>query len=374
MSIMSAPEQRSDERPLMIAYWGRRGALGRFTLNLMGAMTTGARTTVSVARGNELFANFAKFGDSVFPVDTFSSALGVLSVSRLMHLRHALEERLVLDHTRAFVSLMPHIWSPLIAGVLRRQQVRHVAVVHDADRHPGDDTAYLLPWLLREAHAADRVVTLSQAVADRLIASRGIAPDKVTVLFHPDISFASETVRVPKAKALRVLFLGRIMPYKGLSLFVDAVEMLRERGVPLDIGVFGSGDLGPEAARLVKLGAEVVNRWIAEDEFAGILRRYDVVVLSHTEASQSGVIAAAFGAGLPVVVTPVGGLSEQVTSGVNGIITGEVTSEAIAAAIWRLANDRSLLQKLQDGVRATGQSRSMEAFRDALMAVALDGT
>ena len=172
---------------------------------------------------------------------------------------------------------------------------------------------------------------------------------------------------------MRVLFLGRILPYKGLPLFVDAAELLRQRGIPVDIGVFGSGDLGAEASRLAKLGAEVVNRWIAEDEFAAILRRYDVVVLSHTEASQSGIVAAAFGAGLPVIVTPVGGLAGQVSPGVNGLIAAGVTPDAVAAAIAQLVEDGEMLRRLQNGVRATAQSRSMESFRDALLSVALEG-
>ena len=92
---------------------------------------------------------------------------------------------MIADRTRAFVSLMPHVWSPLITSVLRRNKIRHVAVVHDADPHPGDHTAVLVPWLLREARAADRVVTLSQAVADRLIKSRGIAPKKSPCSFIP---------------------------------------------------------------------------------------------------------------------------------------------------------------------------------------------
>ncbi len=357
----------------MFAFWGRRGALCRFTLNLTQSLTAAGvpGSTISVARGNELFAEFAQFGDRIFPIDTFFSTLGALAIPRLLRLRRELEARMIADRTRAFVSLMPHVWSPLVTSVLRRNKIRHVAVVHDAEPHPGDQTAVLLPWLLREARSADRVVTLSRAVADRLIESRRIAPDKITVLFHPDIGFSPVPMAPPRQGALRVLFLGRVLPYKGLPLLVDAVDLLRQRGIPVHLGVYGAGDLGAELTRLGRLGAEVVNRWIAEDEFAAILGQFDVVVLSYTEASQSGVVAAAFGAGLPVIVTPVGGLAEQVVEGVNGLVAASVSPSAVAEAISQLVEDGEMLRRLQEGIRATAKSRSMESFRDALVSVAL---
>jgi hypothetical protein len=57
------------------------------------------------------------------------------------------------------------------------------------------------------------------------------------------------------------------------------------------------------SARLEGIKAEVINRWLDEDEIATILGRHDVLVAFHIEASQSGVVAAALGAGLPVDVT-----------------------------------------------------------------------
>ena len=68
--------------------------------------------------------------------------------------------------------------------------------------------------------------------------------------------------------------MGRIMPYKGLPLFLDAVELLREQNVPVEIGIFGEGPLGASADRLEKLGAEVGNHWLTEAEIASVLPRF----------------------------------------------------------------------------------------------------
>jgi glycosyltransferase involved in cell wall biosynthesis len=368
--------KKQTNRPLMIAYWGRRGSLCRFALNLAEVVASreSRGTTISVSDANEVFDDFSRFGDLIFPVKTFSSSVGAFALPhRVVGLQHRLAARFARDRTRALVSLMSHVWSPLTVPVIRRAGIRHVVVVHDGDQHPGDRSRIVNDWLIREARAADRVVTLSHSVAERLVSTNQIPRRRITVLFHPDLDYGriSEPIR-ERSAPLRVLFMGRILPYKGLGLFVDAVELLRAKGVDIQVGVFGSGHLGNEAHRLEALGAKVDNRWIDDHEMKAVLARYDVVVLSYIAASQSGVISAAFGAGLPVVATPVGGLVEQVIPEVTGLVAAAVTAAAIADALSRLAEDRALLDRLRKGVAATAQSRSMPSFLDAIASIALD--
>ncbi len=70
----------------------------------------------------------------------------------------------------------------------------------------------------------------------------------------------------------------------------------------------------------LKLGANVVNRWLNEEESPTALSAHHAVVLAHIEASQSGVAASAVGAGAPIISTPVGGLREQVVDGETGLL------------------------------------------------------
>jgi glycosyltransferase involved in cell wall biosynthesis len=157
------------------------------------------------------------------------------------------------------------------------------------------------------------------------------------------------------------------MRYKGLSLFVDALERLRASGIEFEAGVFGEGNLGPERDRLEKLGAEIQNRWITENEIGPILSRFDVVVASHVEASQSGVVAVSLGSGVPVVVTPVGGLPLQIANGINGLVASAATSEALAAAIGRLAEDPTLTERLREGACKMSSAQSAGAFLNRLV-------
>ncbi|MBV8588507.1 MAG: glycosyltransferase, partial [Acetobacteraceae bacterium] len=113
------------------------------------------------------------------------------------------------------------------------------------------------------------------------------------------------------AGPFRLLSFGRLLPYKGLDLLAEALVQLGPRA-DLQVRVVGSG---PESETLRQLrmlpGVAVENRWVPEDEVGSLLAWADGLVLSHKEASQSGVAAAAVAAGRWVLATRVGGLVEQ---------------------------------------------------------------
>lgn len=361
---------------IMLLYWGKRGAMPRFTLELARAALEepGIATTVSVSRQNELFQEFAALGPALFPVETFGNPAGAaLKAWRIPLLRRQLRDRIVADRIDAVIELMPHVWSSAVMGVIASTGCRYATIAHDADPHTGDATARVIRVLNRTFRTADRVLTLSEPVARRL-AETGLAEkSKIRTLFHPDFSYSTSTKQPPEqGRPIRLLFLGRIMPYKGLGLFVDTVELLRREGIAVEAGVFGEGPLGEAAGRLANLGAEVVNRWLTDGEIADALARYHVMVLSHTEASQSGVAAAALGAGLPVISTPVGGLVEQVKDGETGLLARGVDAPSLAEAVKRLIGDPSLYRRMTEAIRSGREARSMRAFLHAAIAATLD--
>jgi glycosyltransferase involved in cell wall biosynthesis len=196
-----------------------------------------------------------------------------------------------------------------------------------------------------------------------------MASERLVTLFLPNLCDHGD----PKPRRreamlpLRILFFGRILPYKGLSLFVSTLELIRARGISIEIGVYGEGKLGRELRRLEALGGKIVNHWIPENEIDKIFASYDVLVLSHIEASQSGAAALALGSGLPVVTTPTGGLTEQIIHEVNGLIADSVTPAALAAQICRLATDPALYHGLSEIISRDGSQRSMRVFLERLI-------
>ena len=99
---------------------------------------------------------------------------------------------------------------------------------------------------------------------------------------------------------------------------------------------------GPESAALATLrklpGVTVENRWVPEGEVGALLAWSDALVLSHREASQSGVAAAAIAAGRWVVATRVGGITEQLRHEPLARLC-DPTEESVAAAIAGLLDN-----------------------------------
>jgi glycosyltransferase involved in cell wall biosynthesis len=351
----------------MFQYWGRRGAVQQLTLEVARAALAEPEiaTTISVSRQSELFDTFKELGSALVAFHTFSSNLGALSSSwRIPATRRRLYDELAERRIEAVIDLLPHVWSPFVTAVIKRAGALYVPIVHDATAHPGDRTGWV-NWLIRRSTAdADLVITLSEAVTKELLSAGRVKPRKLRTLFLPDLSYGpAQPGRDPEVAApKRLLFLGRLMKYKGLSLLLDALEILRDQNVQVSLGVFGEGNIDEELPRLNLFGAEVVNRWLSSEEIADVLGRFDAVVLPYLEASQSGVAAAAFGAGLPVIATPVGGLTEQVTDGHNGVLAQSCSAAGLADAMRRLLLDREFYCRLRSNITADREDRSMRRF------------
>ena len=114
-------------------------------------------------------------------------------------------------------------------------------MIHDAEPHPGERRRLLDLLVRSEARASDRVVTLSNHVADQLLA-RGAPPGKLIRLFHPVFRFGAGAPPASRAAGpFRLLFFGRILPYKGVPMLLEAFASLRRAGAKCVLRVVGRG-------------------------------------------------------------------------------------------------------------------------------------
>ena len=356
---------------VMFMYLGRRGALGRFTLELAQCAATleGVQSRFMISSFGDLTAEIKRTGAYVLEVPTYDSVNAITFVRNYLSARKSMLAEIKRQRPMAVITLMPHIWSPLLVPAIKRCGVFCGSIVHDAVGHPGDDTAQLMPWLLRDAKQADLALTLSRTVADRLVTRNLVKAERTRAMFHPDLNFGSALANRERdmSRPFRLLFFGRIMTYKGLPLLLDALNLLRANGVKFTLCVAGAGNLDKEREILGKLDAEIINRWLADSEIGALFARHDAVVCSHIEASQSGVAATAFGNLMPVIATPVGALTEQVLDGLTGVLARSVSARALAGAIQRLIEEPHLYEQISSHLTATAEVRSMECFLHQLV-------
>jgi glycosyltransferase involved in cell wall biosynthesis len=357
----------------MLIWWGQKGGMAPLVAALAQAALARADLEVSfsLSQASAALPELGALGEALAGridlVPAIRNGVDALRPDRLLAARRAFATSLETRRPDAAVVLMPHVWTPLTTDLFRRARAPWACVVHDAIAHPGDPTARVLGWINSAAASADRVVTLSRFVADQPGVRRLAAPREPVVLFHPVMTpaRAQQRTHAPDG-ALRVLFFGRLFAYRGLALTVEAIERARAGGHDVRLGVFGAGDIEALRPRLAAIGAEVENRWIEEEETAAIVGRYDVMMLSHVEASQSGAAALALGAGMPCIVTPVGALPEQTGFGRAGLVAHAATGEAVGAALIALAGDPARVASLAAGAAALAGEVSAGAFLEAL--------
>jgi glycosyltransferase involved in cell wall biosynthesis len=166
---------------------------------------------------------------------------------------------------------------------------------------------------------------------------------------------APEQRRQPRPRS--ILFFGRMEEYKGIEILLDAMEQLAASGIEFSLVFAGRGPelqrLGARIAALPMISVE--ERFLSPDDAIAEFQSASVVVLPYLDATQSGVAAAAFANGRPVVATQVGGLSEIVVDGVNGLLIEPGSSAALADALTRLLSSDMEWQRLADGATATAR-------------------
>lgn len=365
---------------LLFWYWGRRGAGGQLTLALAEALARrpGAALALSLSRQADLLAETAALGLPTDAVDTYASAADfLLNLPRVPALSRRLVAQAHAHRAGVVVSVMTHLWTPLVAPALRRAGIPFVPLVHDAAPHPGDPGLFWNWRLDRELDAARMAVALSGSVEAAIRARRpGLPVARLPLGAH--LPAAALEAAAPTGQAGDFLLFGRFRAYKGLDLLRDAFRLLRQRHPEARLRVVGEGDAEALAPGLSALeGAQVEPRWVAEADIPPLLASAGALVLPYREASQSGVVSLAHALGVPVVATPVGGLVEQVTDGVDGVVAAATEPAALADAMARLC-DPAERDRLAAGARRTGRALAdwdaqAEALLSALRGAGIGG-
>lgn len=358
-------------RPLKILVWqwGRRGAGPRYAAELVRAFNQEPNTEalLSLSDRAELLQTRSP-PDCALKVSTYSSVIGF--GARLLAapmLAPGLARWLRRERIDIALCAMPAAMDLVMAAALRLARVPYVVVVHEADLHPGDRFAVqirLQRWLVRGARG---IFALSTHVAGRARALGLVGSRALLMAALPPFHYGRD-LPPPGAHGgpVRLLSFGRLLPYKGLDLLADGLERLGPRD-DLELRVVGSGPESPELDRLRALpGVSVENRWVYEEEMASVLGWADALVLSHREASQSGVAAAAIAARRWVIATRVGGLAEQLGNEATAILC-EPDADSLAAAIRTLLTIERVPPERDGAADFTWQQtarRMVEGLRD----------
>ena len=162
--------------------------------------------------------------------------------------------------------------------------------------------------------------TLQKAIEDHGICARfQVVPNAVdTTLFTPFLHNA------PEHNAKRLLFVGSLVPVKGIPYLLQALAQLRRKREDWHLDIAGDGSARAEYECLaIELGIadQVTFTGIkSRREVAALMQRADLFVLPSLCETFATVAAEALAAGTPVLATRCGGPEEFITEQVGMLV------------------------------------------------------
>lgn len=212
--------------------------------------------------------------------------------------------------------------------------------------------------------AADFIVCISE-FHRRFYLSEGADPDKLFVVYCGiDTSHFSPVRRVrPDGAPLRILSSGRLVEKKGFNVLIDALALLRDRGLPFEAVIAGSGPLEAELrSQIAACGLDdqvsLTGAALKQEDIPAFMASGDVYTLPCQRAADGDIdglpqmLMEAMACGLPAVSTDLVGIPDLILDGETGLLIPPEDAPALADALARLDSDAELGNRLAEAGRA----------------------
>lgn len=201
--------------------------------------------------------------------------------------------------------------------VLRRANKASIPTVLDFhfEPAPGSAVARLAASVYRPIGArvyptADRVLASTRSYADAAPSLARVPPEKVRVVpngIDPD----RFSPKGPRREEAELLFVGRLVRYKGLDVLLEALATLSE---PPSLAVAGDGPLRSafeDKARRLDVDATFLGR-VGDEELAGLYRGAELTVLPSLNRQEAFgmTLVESMACGTPVVASKLPGVAD----------------------------------------------------------------
>jgi len=214
----------------------------------------------------------------------------------------------------------------------------------------------LIPGYKRTYQSANRVLSGSSYTLGMLKEMFALPQEKLELFYENGVD--QESIDAPRdftitSEKFQILFVGRLVPYKGADMLVEAISRLRPEMLrKIQVTIVGDG---PERKKLetqvdlAQLREQIqFTGWIKQEATKNYYRAADIFCFPSVREFGGAVVLEAMAAGLPCVVIDHGGIGEYVTAETGIKITPtsrEFVIKNLMEAVCKLCEDQQLLRQ-----------------------------
>ena len=262
--------------------------------------------------------------------------------------------RLVRVYRRVRPDIVHHFTiKPVIYGSLAAQSLRIPSIINSMTGlgHLFIDSGFatrilrrIVSWLYRLCLLDTQVIFENPEDRDIFLRSNLIKSEQSHLILGTGVDVNKfQPTRKTNGVPL-VLFSGRLLATKGLIEYIDAVTILKQKGVKARFAIAGTVDPGNPASipydRLDSWKAgDLAEWWGWQDDMPATLARIDIFCLPSYREGMPNALLEACASGLPIVTTDVPGCRDVVQHGINGLLVPPGNAYALAEALEVLLTD-----------------------------------
>jgi glycosyltransferase involved in cell wall biosynthesis len=311
----------------------------------------------------------------------------VVAVLKLARLLQKLQPAIVETHTHK-AGTLGRLATVLAFGLgPRRPSLIHTFHGHVFKGHFAGPAIHTFVAIERAlARLNNVVISVSSKIREELVEEYRIAPAEKIRVVPPGLDFSWIAELERRRGWLRarlgvndstLIFgvVGRLAKIKNIVLILHAfARMIRANPIDARLVLIGDGETRPELELLIRrLGLEqkvAFCGWVLEH--ADIFSDLDVTCLSSFNEGLPVSLVESLAAGVPVIATDVGGVSDVVEAATDGELVKSGDIEGFAEALARLASQRRRLAPerstaIQEKYSTRRMATSMEAIYEELL-------
>ncbi len=239
-----------------------------------------------------------------------------------------------------------HVWNLAIMLCCHKHTLIF-QMIHDIIPHPGDKQEKNVHMMNKAVcKMADYIVLCNQKYVLKVTEIYGVPQERIRSI---DMWRRFPEYTEPRYSK-RVLFFGRMNPYKGINNLLKIAQRCPE--IKFDVVGRAEPQTQDLADELKKLPNVTMNNvYVTDKEMAEAFMQADWIVLPYNSATQSGVIIDSYRYGRPCIAFNVGAIAEQISEGVSGYLIPE-------------GNITLFVEKLKEAISMT-ESEYREMSRNA---------